>query len=133
MRRSVAAWRRCAPEPLRPAAAFACVAGDWLACALALGACFAAFHTRMHFGILLTGLAIGATAGLISMLPGGLGVQEGTMSGVFVLLGAALEPALLASILFRAVYYLAPFACSLPFYVRILRQRRATASAGGSG
>jgi uncharacterized protein (TIRG00374 family) len=60
--------------------------------------------------------------GLVSMIPGGLGAQEGSMGAVYALLGVPLEQAMLAAILFRAVYYLVPFLISLAFYRRLLRE-----------
>ena len=72
----------------------------------------------------MTGFAIGVTAGLVSMIPGGLGVQEGSMAGVYHLLGVPLQQAILASILFRVMYYFIPFFLSLPSYWRILRTSR---------
>jgi len=69
----------------------------------------------------LTGFAIGVTAGFLSMLPGGLGVQEGSMAGIFVLLGVEYERAVLAAMLFRVLYYVVPFAASLVLYAHILR------------
>jgi uncharacterized protein (TIRG00374 family) len=98
------------------------VLADWLTSVLTLGVCFDALGDPLHFGILLTGFSIGVTAGLLSMLPGGLGVQEGSMTGVYVLLGVDLEHAVLAAMLFRIVYYIVPFALSLSLYARILRR-----------
>jgi uncharacterized protein (TIRG00374 family) len=99
------------------------VALDWATSVLALGACFEALRTHLHPGMLLTGFAIGVTAGFLSMLPGGIGVQEGSMTGVFVLLGVEYERALLAALLFRLVYYAVPFATSLVLYAHLLRMK----------
>jgi hypothetical protein len=94
---------------------------DWTMSVLALGACFEALRTPIHPGVLLTGFAIGVSVGFLSMLPGGLGAQEGSMAGVFVLLGVGYERALLAAMLFRVIYYVIPFAASLVLYARLLR------------
>ena len=56
------------------------------------------------------------------MIPGGLGVQEGSMAGIYALLGVPLNQAVLAAILFRVVYYFAPYLVSLAFYRRMLRR-----------
>lgn len=95
---------------------------DWAACIAALGCCFGALGTPLHPGVLITGFAIGVTLGFMSMLPGGLGVQEGSMTGTFVLLGVGFEKAVLAAVLFRAVYYIVPFVLSLFLYARIARR-----------
>jgi uncharacterized protein (TIRG00374 family) len=88
---------------------------------LALGACFEALRTPVHPGVLLTGFAIGVSVGFLSMLPGGIGAQEGSMAGIYVLLGVGYERALLAAMLFRVIYYVVPFALSLILYARLLR------------
>lgn len=72
--------------------------------------------------MLLTGFTLGITAGAVSMVPGGLGIQDGSMAGLYALLGVPLQKAVLASILFRLVYYLVPYLVSLIFYGRLLRQ-----------
>ena len=83
--------------------------------------CFQALGSEVGLGVTVTGFAVGVAAGVMSMVPGGLGVQEGSMAGTYQLLGVPLEEAVLASILFRAVYYMAPFAVSLAFYRAVLR------------
>jgi glycosyltransferase 2 family protein len=106
---------------------------DWGSSIAALWFCFDALGDPISLGVLLTGFAIGVTAGVLSMVPGGLGVQEGSMAGVYALLGVPLQKAVLASILFRVVYYLVPYLVSLGFYWRLLRQvGRATPEAGVS-
>ena len=83
--------------------------------------CFQALGSDIEFGVTVTGFAIGVAAGVMSMVPGGIGVQEGTIVGTYHLLGVPLEEAVLASILFRAVFYMVPFGISLGFYRRLMR------------
>lgn len=97
------------------------VVADWACSVAALGFCFDALGSPVGPGVLLTGFSIGVVVGLLSMVPGGLGVQEGSMAAVYALLGVPFEQAVLAAILFRAVYYLIPFIISLGFYWRLLR------------
>ena len=97
------------------------VVADWAFSVAALGFCFDALGHPIGLGVLLTGFAVGVVAGLLSMFPGGLGVQEGSMAAVYALLGVPFEQAVLAAILFRAVYYLVPFLVSLCFYGRLMR------------
>ena len=85
--------------------------------------CFQALGSDAGLGVIATGFAVGVVAGVMSMVPGGLGVQEGSMAGAYHLLGVPLEEAVLVSVLFRAVYYMAPFAVSLPFYRSLLRNK----------
>jgi glycosyltransferase 2 family protein len=113
--RAVSAIRR---RPASLGVPAALVLGDWGLSAAALGACFSALGSPLHPGVLLTGFAIGVIAGVVSMIPGGLGVQEGSMTGTFVLLGVKSETALLAAVLFRLLYYVVPFSLSLIVYAR---------------
>ena len=77
----------------------------------------------MDPGVVVTGFAVGVAAGVMSMVPGGLGVQEGSMAGAYHLLGVPLEQGVLVSFLFRLVYYMVPFGVSLLFYRNVLRER----------
>jgi glycosyltransferase 2 family protein len=95
---------------------------DWLASVAVLWLCFDALGDPVSLGVVLTGYVIGVMAGVLSMVPGGLGVQEGSMTGIFVLLGGSFQQSLLASILFRGVFFMLPYGVSLLFYRRLLRQ-----------
>jgi uncharacterized protein (TIRG00374 family) len=114
--RGVAAAER-APATLIVPIALAIL--DWACCLAAIYCCFRALGAHIAPGVLLTGFSVGVVAGLISMIPGGLGVQEGSMAGVYALLGIQFEQALLASILFRVVYYFVPYLASLMLYRRL--------------
>jgi uncharacterized protein (TIRG00374 family) len=86
---------------------------DWLFTIATLFAAFRAFGVAVSPGVVLSGFFVGISAGALSMIPGGVGVQDASMAGIFVLLGVALEPALLATILFRTCYYFVPFGAAL--------------------
>lgn len=107
------------------------IATDWAASAIALWFCFRALGATLAPGQLVSGFVIGIVAGVASMIPGGLGVQEGSMAGIFALLGVSFERALLASILFRLVYLMIPYAVSLGFYWRLLRREAESQTASG--
>jgi uncharacterized protein (TIRG00374 family) len=96
--------------------------GDWVGTVAALWFCFAALGTFLGVGTLITGFSLGITAGFISMVPGGLGVQEGSMVGIYTLLGVPVRAAVLAAILFRIIYYFVPFLISLGFFHRLIRE-----------
>jgi uncharacterized protein (TIRG00374 family) len=106
----------------------ALIVTDWIFSAAALWFSFRALGATLLPGELASGFVIGTVAGVVSMIPGGLGVQEGSMAGVFHLLGVALEPALLASVLYRVVYFMVPYVVSLGFYWRLLRAGRSAPS-----
>jgi uncharacterized protein (TIRG00374 family) len=112
-------------RPLSIVAIMVLIAVDWAFSAAALWFSFRALGVTLLPGELVSGFVIGTVAGVVSMIPGGLGVREGSTAGVFSLLGVALEPALLAAFLYRVVYFMVPYAVSLGFYWRLLRARRA--------
>ena len=74
-------------------------------------------------GVLVTIAGIGTAAAVASMVPGGLGVQEGTMTGVFTLLGVDVDHAVALAVMFRFLYFFVPFAMSLVFYKWLLSRR----------
>jgi uncharacterized protein (TIRG00374 family) len=119
MTRGVAAIRQ---RPARLVVLLALVMTDWISSLIALGFCFDALGDWLKPGVLLTGFAVGVAVGLVSMVPGGLGVQDSSMAGIYALLGVPLEKAVLAAVLFRVVYYLIPFGVSLLFYWGLLRR-----------
>jgi len=94
--------------------------GDLVATLSVVHYCFRALGPAPSLGVLVTGFIVGIAAGTVSLLPGGLGVQEASMAGVYHLLGAPLEQAALAALLFRAIYFLIPFLITLPLYGRLL-------------
>ncbi len=104
---------------------------EWAAAVIALGFCFNALGQVPSIGVLITGFVIGLIAGVLSMVPGGFGVQEASMAGIYALLGVPFEQALLAAILFRGVYYLVPYGFSLTFYGRLLRRGSKTKDKSG--
>jgi uncharacterized protein (TIRG00374 family) len=85
--------------------------------------CFAAIGDPLSFGVLVTGFVIGISAGNLSMVPGGLGVQEASMAGIYALFGVPFTQAVLAAVLFRVVSDFVPFFVSLAMYRRLLRRR----------
>ena len=95
---------------------------DWICSLLVLGFCFDALGPSLRVGVLVTGFVIGMVAGVVSMVPGGFGVQEGSMAGIFALLGVSFEQAVLAAILFRVLFFILPYLFSLGFYWRLLRE-----------
>jgi uncharacterized protein (TIRG00374 family) len=96
---------------------------DWSASALALWLSFRSLGVTLQLGQVVTGFVIGIVAGVASMIPGGLGVQEGSMAGIFALLGVSFDRAVLASIFFRVLYFFIPYLISLTLYRGLLRGR----------
>ena len=121
LRQGMAAARE---RPLSLALPVALVALDRLSRVAVMWLCFEALGGGAPPEVVLTGFSIGVAVGVMSMVPAGLGVQEASMSGIYHLLGAPLEQAVLASLLFRVVYSFIPFGLSLSLYGRALRSRR---------
>jgi uncharacterized protein (TIRG00374 family) len=101
---------------------------DFVCSIAAMGLIFTALGTSLSVGVLVTGYVIGIMAGVLSMVPGGLGIQEASMAGIYALLGVPIEQAILAAILFRILYYFVPYFCILPFYNRLLVRARQQAA-----
>jgi uncharacterized protein (TIRG00374 family) len=107
-------------NPLRLVFIMLLTLADFTCSIIAMGFVFEALGPAVKAGSLVSGYVIGIMAGLLSMVPGGLGVQEGSMAGIYAMLGVRLEQAVLAAILFRLMYYLLPYLLILPFYNRLL-------------
>ena len=101
---------------------------DFACSIVAMGFCFDALGPPVQVGALITGYVIGIMSGVLSMVPGGFGVQEGSIAGIFTLLGVQFEQAVLAAILFRILYYLVPYCLILLFYNRLLRRAKQLAT-----
>jgi len=99
------------------------ILGDWALSILAVYFCFAAFGSIPKTSVLVLGYFAGVSLGTVSMIPGGLGVQDGSMAGVYHLLGFPFQGALLGTILFRILYYLVPAVISVGLYWNLLRKR----------
>jgi uncharacterized protein (TIRG00374 family) len=96
---------------------------DWAFSLMALWLCFRAFNITLSPGQAISGFVIGTVAGVASLFPGGLGIQEASMAGIFALFGIPFQDAVLASILYRVVYSIIPYLVSLGFYRQILRRK----------
>lgn len=101
-----------------------CVAAEWAFMLVGFWCCFDALGAPVSPGILITGFSVGISVGNVSMLPGGLGIQEASMAGVYASLGVPFERGVLVSLLFRTVYDFIPFLISLFFYRRLLRMSK---------
>jgi len=76
---------------------------DWTTMIAAFVFCFYALGNSIGIGKIIIAFTAGITAGVISNIPGGLGVQEGSAAGVLALFGVGLEISVLATLLFRIV------------------------------
>jgi uncharacterized protein (TIRG00374 family) len=107
--------------PLAAGLVIVLIFADWWCSVFALNLCLDAFGPPLTIGATIAIFVIGIVAGLAATIPGGIGVQEGAMAGLGVMLGATFEQAILAAILLRILYYFLPYLVSPLFYLRLLR------------
>jgi len=115
-------WSEVRRRPLMAASILGLIVAYWAFMLVVLWFCFYALGGTIKPDILITGFTIGISAGNLSMVPGGFGVQEASMAGVYALLGVPLTQALLAVLLFRIVYDIIPYIASFSLYRSVLRQ-----------
>jgi uncharacterized protein (TIRG00374 family) len=73
----------------------------WLGDIACLFFVFLSFGFSIHWGILIFGYGVATLAGLISFIPGGLGVTEGSLGLVYSGLGIPLSLTLMSILVFR--------------------------------
>jgi uncharacterized protein (TIRG00374 family) len=100
------------------------ITGDVACMIIALWFCFKALAIPVHPGALITAFNFGITLTIISFIPGDMGVQEASIAGILVIFGVPFSQSIIAAILFRVLYYFAPFVFSLAFYWGMLKSTR---------
>lgn len=88
---------------------------DWFLTILILYTSFLTVRYWIEFAEVIVGFAVGIVLSFASLIPGGLGVMEGSMAAVFSSMGVPFETAVVAVLLFRVIYYLLPLLISLFF------------------
>lgn len=88
---------------------------DWFLTILILYTSFLSVRYWIDFAEVIVGFAVGIVLSFASLIPGGLGVMEGSMAAVFSSMGVPFETAVVAVLLFRVAYYLLPLLISLFF------------------
>lgn len=91
------------------------IALDWWLTILILYTAFVAVHYDIAFSQVIVGFAVGIVLSFASLIPGGLGVMEGSMAAVFASMHVPFETAVVAVLIFRVAYYLLPLLISLFF------------------
>lgn len=89
---------------------------DWMLMFACLKFAFMAVHYPIDNSTLLVGFSVGIFAGLFSFIPASIGLMEGSMAGAFYLMGLDYDQALLATLLYRLVYFFLPIMLSVFFY-----------------
>lgn len=88
---------------------------DWFLTILILYTSFLAVRYGVELAQVIVGFAVGIVLSFASLIPGGLGVMEGSMAAVFSSMDVPFETAVVAVLLFRVAYYLLPLLISLFF------------------
>lgn len=86
---------------------------DWVLTGGVLWAAFHAVQYPLPFSTVMVGFGVGIFFSLVSFVPGGLGVMDASMSGVFMHFGAPRDKAVLAVLIFRLCYQLLPLLISV--------------------
>lgn len=92
------------------------VCADWFFTILVLYFAFCAVGVHISAAGLVTGFAVGMVTTLIPVLPGGLGAMELAMTAVFSQMGIDWDAALMATLIYRVVYYVIPGIVSIFIY-----------------
>lgn len=92
------------------------VCADWLFTILVLYFAFRAVGVHITAGVLVAGFAVGMVTTLIPLLPGGLGAMELAMTAVYAQMGMNWDAALMATLIYRVVYYILPGIVSIFIY-----------------
>ena len=92
------------------------VCADWFFTIMVLYFAFRAVGIHISAGVLVAGFAVGMVATLIPILPSGLGAMELAMTAVFAQMGIDWDAALMATLIYRVVYYVMPAIVSIFIY-----------------
>jgi uncharacterized protein (TIRG00374 family) len=95
---------------------------DWIITLLILYAAFLTVHYPIPMSFVVVGFAVGIILSLVSFVPGGLGVMEGSMAAIYASLAVPFETAVVAVLIFRVAYYVLPMIISVFFFRGMLLQ-----------
>jgi uncharacterized protein (TIRG00374 family) len=98
------------------------ILADWVFTLITLEFAFLAFNYPVQPGTLMVGYALGKVSGILSFIPGGLGIYTVSTVGAYVLLGVPFFEASVAVVLFRVIYHYAPYPVSFVFYRYLLKR-----------
>jgi uncharacterized protein (TIRG00374 family) len=106
---------------------------DWV---LTVGVLWAAFWAVQHplpLSIVIMGFGVGLFFSLVSFVPAGIGIMEGSMTAVFVSLKVPMEPSVLAVLIFRLTYQVVPLVVSLFLFHGLVRHALRQVAGGARG
>jgi len=95
---------------------------DWAFWMGTLYFAFLAVNYKINIEFLVVGFAVGQIIGLISMVPGGAGTLEASMSLAFKAFGIPFETSIAAVLIYRCTFYIFPFLLSMPLYFSLKKK-----------
>jgi uncharacterized protein (TIRG00374 family) len=95
---------------------------DWIFMLGILWSAFVVVNHPVPPAVVVVGFAVGIALTLVPFIPGGLGVMDFSMAGIFVSLGVPLEPAAVAVLIYRVAYYVVPTVGSLFLFHGLVTQ-----------
>jgi glycosyltransferase 2 family protein len=98
------------------------IIADWVLTLLILYGAFLSVHYPIPLSYVVVGFAVGIILSLVSFVPGGLGVMEGSMAAILASLSVPFETAVVAVLIFRVAYYVMPMIISVFFFRGMLLQ-----------
>ncbi|WP_037334348.1 bifunctional lysylphosphatidylglycerol flippase/synthetase MprF [Salinisphaera hydrothermalis] len=114
-------------ERIRPLEALAFITAsviDWAIAGALLWGCLAVLGAGVSPAAVIAAFALAATLGMLSFLPGGLGVFDVTLVGLLASHAVSANTAVAALVLYRVAYYLVPLIVALALGANELRASR---------
>ncbi len=90
---------------------------NWLTDVAALWLLFLAFGYRMHIGVLVVGYGLANLLATIPITPGGLGLVEAGLAGIYTSSGAPGSIAVVTVLAYRLISYWLPVLAGVPAYL----------------
>lgn len=97
---------------------------NWVSDSAALYVLFLGFGHRIHIGVLLVGFGIANLASALPITPGGLGLAEAGMAGIYTAFGPTASVAVVTVLSYRLLSYWLPVIAGVPAYVLGSRESR---------
>jgi uncharacterized protein (TIRG00374 family) len=95
---------------------------DWVLTVGVLWTAFWAVNNPLPLSVVIMGFGVGLLSSLVSFIPAGIGIMEGSMVGVFGTLNVDTAQALLAVLIFRLTYQVVPLVVTLFLFHGVVRQ-----------
>ncbi len=95
---------------------------DWVLTVAVLWTAFWAVNQPLPLSIVIMGFGVGLFFSLVSFVPAGIGIMEGSMTAVFASLKVPMPASVLAVLIFRLTYQVVPLGMTLVLFGGMVRQ-----------